>query len=346
MTGAPFEADKWITPFDHVLVVLDSTGLIRHVWGASDAVLAVSAAQLEGMTWHDFVEEYAAETTHRGLHYAWLALTRQHVSPDHWPAYLPFAPSIGACLKLVRDSPEDTVAVHLAPSNLPRLERLLGQQLLDVLLRLERLSQHVFRGTDGPLTDLQVRTIGGLSHGADWAQQLLENVRAELLLPAVEAPLPQSIGEMFGFSERDFAAHRLTTHRLHIVTELPAMTVYCQPSLRGVVRRIVQHLITQVEAQSTILLAFGDSDNPAVVRVEVHFCSEDADLQITTRVQPLATSDMKYEQPLPAVQSFVTVLQAYLRSVNGRAWAESSSKPGMTGRIVLDLPRWIDAPGA
>jgi hypothetical protein len=336
--------DTWIHPFGNLLFLgLDRAGTIRRVAGACEPLLGSPAADLQGMAWGDFIRRCAAESARTGLHYAWLAITQSCVAAAHRPASLPVKPRITACLRPVEQDPEITFALQIASGPDHDLDVLLGRNTLETAQRLTALSQHVFRGADGPLTDLQVQDIGSILNSADYIELLLEVMHAAIVRPLVSAPQPYSIRTLFTFSENEFSDRRALTHLLRIRAELPDVLVYCQDDLRDLVQRILHQLIANISAESAIILTTCPGDNDHTISFEIKFHSAESELRIERFTHPVELLDPSQFDRTHIIERLVTTAQAYLRPVNGRVWAEPVFEAGVTARIVLVLPRWKGA---
>jgi hypothetical protein len=337
------EQGAWLHPFIDVFLGLDNAGVIRRIIGPCESLLGFPAAAIQGTTWEDFIRRYAAVSSQTGLRYAWLAVTQHCVAPDHWPASLPFKPGIMARLRPVNQDPAVSFALHLAPSPDHNLDVLLGENTLETVQRLTALSQHVFRGADGPLTDPQVKDIGSILDSAEFIQQLLEDMHAEIVRPLVSAPQPHSISELFTFSESEFSDRRAQTHLLSIHADLPDVLVYCQEDLRDLVQRILHQLIANITVESAITLTTRPGDNDQTLWFEIHFHSLESELRVERPIHPLEFLDPTQFDRTHMIERLVTTAQAYLRPVKGQVWAEPVAEPDATARIVLVLPCWKGA---
>ena len=170
---------------------------------------------------------------------------------------------------------------------------------------------------------------------AEHTKQLLEDLRAAVLLPAVSAPMPHALNSLFAFSARDFTHRRITTQQLTIGLNLSAEAVYCHETIRDVVRRILDTLLAGITASTAITV--NNVVEEDTVRVEIEYSSQEADLQVKQRIEPLTLLDPMRLESIGMVQRLVTTAQACLQPVNGQAWAEPHEK---AARIVLVLPRW------
>lgn len=340
MIEQPPEASAWLGPFDDIFLGLDHTAVIRRVTGMSPALLNIRPDELAGTSWEDFVQQHAAEPARAALLLIWPAVVEKHVDAAYWPPCWPFRP--GAVVKVapVLSDPAVRLAVHLAPSSLAALHHLIGDHALDVMARLTRLVRHVYGGVDGPLTDLQVRHLGGMLGSAESALQMLEDLHALMLLPTVIGPLPRTLSDLLQFDPRDFVDRRLITHRLQIVYDLPLdEQVYCYGNLRQAVFHTLTALIAGVTAESVIRLAAVSQPTMPVIQVTIDFASHDPELAVAARVDPVGLEKQKQQAPLRTLVRLLSSLQACVMPVGGQVWAESGSESGQA-RIVLMLPRW------
>lgn len=330
-------------PFGHVFLGLDSAGVIQRVLGPCESLLGAPASAIQQTAWEDFIKQHADQSAQTGLHYVWLAVTQHAVAPDHWPDALPFKSGISASLRPVEQDSSVSFAVHLAANMEHKLNMLLSENTLETARRLTALSQNVFRGAEGPLTDPQVKDISSMLNKAEYIHQIIEAAHAEIMRSLVAAPLPHALNKLFTFSESDFNDRRLITHRLQIHSDLPDALVYCQHDLCGLVQRIVHQLLLSITVESAITLTSHPGDNDYTIGVGVLFHSTEAEFRVVHKILPLELSDPTRFDHARLIERLVTTAQAYCRPVKGQAWAEPVSESGATARIVLMLPRWMGA---
>jgi hypothetical protein len=332
-------SDTWLKPFDEVFLGLDGEGLIQRVTGSTESILSGTAAPITGLVWPDFISRYAAESVRTGLRQAWIALAQQAISAAHFPAYLPFKPGIVVRLRPLTGDPELKFAAHLSANAVCRLDTLAEQVMLEAIERITRLSKHVFSGVDGPLTDKQVQEMRGVVEYADTLRQLLHDLRAEVLSPAVTVPQPLSVTALFNFSEHDFTQRRVTTHQLAVRCRWTDANVYCYPTLRTAVYQLIDRLLFSIAPRSAIELSDQVFSQDRTVRVAIHYVSPDAALHPDQRLDPLELADVQRLEPLKPIQGLITMLAAGLKPVNGQAWAEPAAAEN-SARVVLVLPHW------
>jgi hypothetical protein len=340
MTGALAETGLWLRPFGEMFLGLDASAVIQRVIGVNPGIVNRPVEDLRGLSWQEFITRFAGESARDGLRYIWLAVARRGIAPDYRPLYVPFKSGVIARLRAVDSDPAIPFGVHLSSSSECHLDTLIGTHALEAVDRMVRLGQHVFRGTDGPLTDLQVREIGGIVNNAEYARQLLEDLRAEVFTPANVAPRPYRLTDLFSFSEHDFTNHRIVTHQLAVVCHLSSEVVYCHPTIHDVTWRILGALVAGIAVQSTITLSDQVRERDQAIQVQIEYHSEEPALEVDCRLDPLSLHDPARFAPIKPVQRLVTAAQSCLRPVNGRAWAEPVS--GGTAKIKLLLPRWLD----
>jgi hypothetical protein len=340
MVAASPETGLWLRPFGDLFLGLDTSAVIQRVVGANRGVANWPSDSIRGLSWQEFITRFADESARDGLRYVWLAVARHAVAPGCWPPYVPFKTGVIARLRAIDDVPDIPFAVHLSSSSECHLDTLIGTCALEAVDRMVRLGQHVFRGTDGPLTDPQVREIGSMVSTAEHARQLLEDLRAEAFIPANVAPRPYPLTDLFTFSERDFTNRRIETHQLGVTCRLSSEVVYCHPTIHDVTWHILDTLIAGIAAQSTVTLSDRVNEVDRMVQLMVDYHSEEPALGVECRLDPLVLIDPARFAPAKLVQRLVTAAQFCLNPVHGRAWAEPVS--GSSVRINLLLPRWSE----
>ncbi len=343
MSGSETDTGAWLRPLGDIFLGLNTSAVIRRVFGAVEIAPDLSIAQLPGLSWREFVALYADESARDGLNYAWAAIAKGHVAQSFWPLYLPFKPGVIARMRPVSDDPIVSFAIHLSPVMEYNLTGLIGEPVLRALDIMGRVGNRIFSGIDGPLTDRQIRNMGQLVDHTDHIRQLLLDLRAEVLLPATTAPLPHSVSELFGCSKNDFSQRRITTHQLSIDCRVSDMVVYCQRAVRDSVFQIVDTLLTGILAQSTITLTDESDQDTQTVRLKIQYHTEEASLLVTERVNPITVADMERLGGMRTIQRLVTTAQALLHPVNGQAWAEPIPQETGEAQVVLVLPRWQGA---
>ncbi len=334
------EAGTWLKPVGEVFLGLNTSAVIRRVVGVIEIVPGLAALQLQGLTWQQFVKHYADETAQAGLNAAWIALAERRVAPAYWPPYLPFKTGVIVRLRPIEDDPIISFVAHLSTAGeYDLLNTLIGTHLLDVMDRTVRIGQHLYKGVDGPLTDLQVKSIGGIITSAEHTAQLLEDLRAAVLLPAKASPQPHTLSSLLTFSARDFVHHRITTHQLTIRAELSTDAVYCHGTIRDVVRHTLDILLAAIAPQTAIVISSAARED--TIQIQIDYSTLEPTLQVAQRIEPLALTDPARLDTMSTIQRLVTAAQACLKPVNGRAWAEPHQD---CARIVLVLPCWKGPP--
>jgi hypothetical protein len=330
----------WLKPLGDVFLGLNTSAVIRRVFGFIEIAPTLNAAQLPGLPWHDFVAHYADPSAQDGLLYAWQAMAKEHVARAYWPLYLPFKQGVIARMRPVVDDPVIAFAIHLSPVTEYNLVDLISEPVLGVMDRMIATSQQIFSGVGGPLTDRQVKDIGLIVNHAEHTRQLLRDLRAEVLLPATTPPMPYAVAELFAFAAGDFAHRRITTQRLSIQSHLSTEMVYCQPVVREVAHYMIDTLLACIVSESTVTLSDTVDEDAQAVQIGIQYQSREPALQVKTRLDPLELSDPVRLSRMRSIQQLVTAAQSRLKPVNGRAWAEPIADVEHTARIVLVLPRW------
>jgi hypothetical protein len=333
------EAGSWLKPVGEFFLGLNASAVIRRVVGSIEIVPGLMALQFQGLTWQQFVRHYADETAQPGLNVAWIAMAEQRVAPAHWPPYLPFKTGVIARLRPIEDDPIISFVAHLSTAGeYDLLNTLIGTHLLNVMDHTVRVGQYLFRGGDGPLTDRQIKSLGGIISSAEHTTQLLEDLRAAVLLPAMAAPQPHALGSLFAFSAQDFSHHRITAQRLAIHSDLSTDAVYCHDTIRDIVRRALDMMLAAIEPQTAVVMSSITHED--TLQVQIEYVSLESALHVAGRIEPLALSDPARLDSASTIQRLVTAAQACLTPVNGRAWAEPHHHSAW---VVLVLPRWKGA---
>ena len=340
MIGNSPDTGTWLQPLGDVFLGLNTSAVIRRVFGAIEIMPNLNVAQLQGASWRDFVAYYADPIAQDGLNYAWQAMANDHVARAYWPLYLPFKPGVIARMRPATGDPNISFVVHLSPMTEYNLADLISDPMLTVMDRLIDTSQRIFSGVGGPLTDRQVKDIRHIVNHAEHIQQLLRDVQAEVLLPATTPPLPYTVADLFTFATEDFRVRRITTHRLSIQSDLSAETVYCQPVVRDMARHIIDTLLVGITAESAITITDTVDDNAQAIQIAIRYQSQETSLQVKTRVDSLDLTDAERLGQMRSIQRLVTAAQSRLNPVNGRAWAEPIVDVENAAKIILVLPRW------
>jgi hypothetical protein len=310
-------------PFNNSILEFDSAGVIRRL--ACSALPDISV----GMTWDDLLARVADGLTRAGLDALWQAVVQGRVAPDYWPDAVPFYDGVVAHLRPVEAG---YILQLVQVGKLFALQMLLEQAALPSDSQVIRLGQHVFSGIDGPLTDSQVHGIDEILQYAEYLRLLLE--QAVYQLPAIaRSPIPLRLNELLTFKERDFAERRLATHLIKLHYQWSGAMVYCLPDLRRVILRALRTLLTDVTAESSVVLS--DHVQEDTVRVEIVYHSPEPDFRVLTRLNPVVEV-----APKLAIERVIASIQACINPVQGQVWAEPLNKPDATARVILILPRW------
>lgn len=332
------EAGTWIKSLGDVFLGLNTSAIIRRVIGVIEILPDLQIKQIQGLSWQEFIRQYADESAQEGLRHAWLAMSERRVAPAYWPSYLPFKSDIIARLRPVDDDPIVAFAVHLSRYSQYDLNTTISNQLLETADRLTRLIRRLYSGVNGPLTDLQIKDVSRILNHAECAHQLLEDLRASMLAPATVAPHPLPLERLLTFSESDFASRRFQTHRLSLNYRCTPLTVYCQPTIREMVKRLLHTLIAGITAQSAITVATAANTDEHVAQIEITYHSPVPDLVVKEAIDPTPLNAPERLQPKRTIEQLVNTAHAHLTPVNGRARAEP--RPGDAACIVLILPIW------
>ena len=62
MSVNPPEAGTWLKPVGDVFLGLDASAVIQRVVGGIEITPNLSAQQIQGLTWHQFVQHYADQS--------------------------------------------------------------------------------------------------------------------------------------------------------------------------------------------------------------------------------------------------------------------------------------------
>ena len=333
------EIGSWLKPLGDTFLGLDSNAAIRHVIGVIEIAPDVTITHLQGLKWLEFVEKYAEASAQEGLRYGWQAIAEQQLAPIYWPLYFPFKPGVIARIRPVTDDPDVAYVVHLSTdARYAHLNTLLGQNLATALARTVKLGNHVYRGVPGPLTDLQVQTLSEIVRHAGLTEQLFEDLRAQILLPATQAPIPQPLRELLHFCHQDFASRRAKTHQIRIECSFSDAAVYCSPGLREVVKRILISLIDSVVENSTITMTDELTAEDQAVRLMIRYRTQEPNMRVTQTIDPLALDDARRFEKPRLIERLVSATHARLLPVSGAAWAEPLKAGGV--QIVMVIPRW------
>jgi hypothetical protein len=333
----------WLSVFDDIFLGIDDEAIIRQVIGRIDRLGEHSPDAIKGQSWYDFVLRHADETAHWGLRSAWLAIAERQVAPTFWPVILPFRSGMTARLSPIEtDSDSDiSFAVQLCANNVyQRLAVLSSAPAVDLLARQVQISTQVFRGITGPLTDSQIKDIRRIVINTKNLKQLVDDIQAEIINPAVMAPVPQRLRDTLQLCEEDFQNRRIATHQLRIRCSLSTEIVYCLPVLLTVIHRIATQLFASITSESTIVLSDTvDSENQAI-RLSIAYHTQNPALKADRRIDPVDLADPRRLADPHLVERLVTTARACLAPVNGHAWAEPWAVSGANSRFVLVLPLW------
>lgn len=337
----PPQTGRWIAPFGDVFIGLNNAAVIRRVIGAVEIPSTLEALQIHGLTWSEFVKHFAAADAQVGLQHLWLAVAEQHVVPAHWPAVVPFKPGVVVRLRAVDGDPIINYACHLAPAEEHNLDVLIGAQTLNVTQHLIQLSQNVFRGVHGPLTDSQVKAVRGIVTIAETVNHLLHDLRTEVIAPANTAPLPYPLKELFTFSTRNFPTiRRITTHELSLTSTLTdEVKVYGYRTVRDITRRMLETLLGGIVPRSAITIT-NTIQTEGTVQVTITYQAQEPALRAAQRIVPVPLFAVERFQAASPLQGLITTMQSFVAPTNGQVWAEPVPDKPNTMQVCICLPHW------
>ncbi len=341
MSENTFDPGTLLATFGETLVGLDASGTIRAVTGATEDSTGLQSDELIGLSWENFLARTTNEPYRQGLDCAWQAIAHGRVAATHWPPYVPLSPYVVARLRPVETGGDIVMGIHLFRGVESRLVGLLGQPVSDALHKLTRLTQEVYRGSAGPLTDLQVQEVGALANHAEHVTQFIYDMHAQIAAPAATAPLPHQLSDLLTFTERDFVNHRIATHQLKVHCDWSPSVVYCHANLREAVHRILEMLFAGIEGQSAIVLTDHPNDSGATVRVTIDYRSQEPSLRVTEQILPLRLENPERFKPFRhPIVDLITTVQASLAPVNGAISVQPALENHAFAQFVLELPRW------
>ena len=341
MSENTFDPGTLLTAFGETLLGLDAGGTIRVAAGAIENSTGLKPDALIGLTWNELIARITNVPHRQGLDYARQAIAHGYVAATHWPPYVPFSSFVVARLRPVETDGDVALGVHLIHGVESRLVGLLGQPVSNALHRLISLTQDIYRGTAGPLTDLQVHEVGSLASHAEHITQFIYDMHAQIAAPAAAAPLPHRLSDLLTFSERDFTNRRIVTHQLKVSCDWSPGVVYCHAAIRQAVHRILEMLFAGIEGQSTIVLTDHPTDSGSTVRVTIAYRSQEPTLRVTEQILPLLLENPeRFELSQRPIVDLITSVQASLAPVNGAISVEPSLENHAFAQFVLELPRW------
>ncbi len=341
MTTPSADNGQWIQPLSGTYIGLDRAGVLRQVLGVRALEPSHPAVALHDMTWAHFIESYADPAAYHGLHWGWQAIIEGCVARPYWPAMLPFAQGWVASIRPVENDPRITAVVHVRRDRAAQISATLEAIAQHTLDRAAQVGQQLLAGTAGPMTDMQVNHARGIAQSIIHTRLLLEQLDAEIFSLAGSAPAPYSISSLFAFQKHDFVDRRIVTHRLGLEHHWSSEQVYCQPGLRAVVQQALHTLFQRINEETSIRLEDHLADAGQACQVQIQYRSRDPELRVSERVLPLTLSDAQEMGTTRHINRLVTTIDAPLRAINGRAWAEPAPSQLDAASIVMLLPRWI-----
>lgn len=341
----PDPTASWLTPFENTFLRLSKNAVIRQVIGPIDAPNHKRGQPLVGLSWQDFVADFAANDAKAGLLALWEAAAEGKVAPEHCPATVPFKAGVTAQLRTLRHEPEIGYAVRLASSLQCSLDTVIGAHTLNASNNLLQLSQSISRGVYGPLTDAQVKSVRSIVTLAETLDQFFNDLRVEITAPSTQAPMPYALDEILTFEIQEFSTvRRISTHKLGLTADLPGeKRVYCYSDVRAVFKRILKTLLENLSARTQISVSTAATDNKDIVRATISYHTTKPELLTTETLHPIPLIAAERFQTTSSLQQLLTRAQSYLSPVNGQVWAEPvTDDSDYTMCINIELPRWRD----
>ncbi|MCC7450303.1 MAG: hypothetical protein IT324_22990 [Anaerolineae bacterium] len=328
----PLPGDAVLSAFGEVVLLLDAARCIRYVAGAAESFLHIPVNELAGLHWSALLA-HADSQARNGLYWAVESLLEGYVLPRFLPARLPFTRECSAQIAKLTGG---NVAVRFQPNPFPALDALFGTSLRLSLTSITGFADVLLKGIGGPLTDIQIDDLNVIARSGQFALRLIEDLRAQMITPALSAPIPVHARVLLELGPDDVSYKRLTSQNLTLYYDLPDRLVYSNGAIRAALIWLVQTLM-QTTQQCTLMIAGSAADD--VLEVAVTYQPASMDMTAIRRVDPIDLFDRQAIKQAAHLLTVVASLHAALTPYGCTAWAFPADS-GESCTIVMTVPIW------
>jgi len=327
----PLPGDAVLSAFGEGVLLLDAARCIRHVAGAAESMLHIPVNELSGLHWSALLV-HADPQARNGLYWAVEALLEGYIAPRFLPARLPFTRECSVQIARLGDG---NVAVRFQSNPFPALDALFGTSLRLSLTSITGFADVLLKGIGGPLTDIQIDDLKVIFRDGQFALRLIEDLRAQMIAPALTAPVPIAIRTLLELGPDDVSYKRLASQNLNIRYDLPDdLTVYSNGAIRTALIWLVQTLM-QTTQRSTIMIAGSKAGD--VLEVAITYQPASMDMTAIRRVDPIDLFDRQAIKQAAHLLTVVASLHAALTPYSCTAWAFPADESCI---IVMTVPIW------
>ncbi len=333
--GVPITSDEVLSFFGEVILWLDASRRISHISGATDAVLGLSADELDGLTWIDFLEQHANAEARGGLYWAVEAAFNEYVPRRFLPSEMAFRAGWTAGMAI---PDTDQVIIRLQPTSVDKLDVLVSKDLRLALSSAVGFTDVILKGIDGPLTDIQVEDLNVVANDSQFAQRLVEDLRAQILVPHLLALVPVSVRRLLQLDADDLPQRRLNSQQLTLAYDLPGkVAAYSNGAIRAALIDLIKALTQSVVKQSQITIQARVSGE--FVNVYVTYLPLENSMRANRPMEPVELLYRRAVKRHERLLSTVSSLHSRLCAYGCTAQAFPADDPQFT-TIMMNVPVW------
>ncbi len=326
--------DVVLLAFGEVALRLDSSRCIRYIAGAVESVLHTSGSALSGLRWSALLT-HAMPQARDGLYWAVEAVLEGYVPLRFLPARLPFTHQYTAQLARLANG---DLAIRFQYGAFPEFDALFGTSLRLSLTSITGFADVLLKGIGGPLTDIQIDDLNVIFRDGQFALRLIEDLRAQMILPALSAPVPIDARTLLELGPDDVSHKRLANQNLALHYDIPAeVTVYSNGAIHAALVWLVQALIQTASRQSAILITARKAVE--VLEIAVTYHPADMAMKALRRTEPIDLFDRQAIKQASQLLTVVSSLHAWLTSYGCTAWA-SPAPDNKLSVITMTVPLW------
>jgi hypothetical protein len=334
-SSVPITTEEVLSYLGEVILWLDKSRQISHIAGATDAVLGMSPDKIAGISWIDFLEHYATPEARSGLYWAVEAAFEEYVPSRFLPTHMPFRKGRVALL-VVPDNHQ--VIMRIQPTSMDKLDNLLSRDLRLSMSSAVGFTNVILKGIDGPLTDIQIEDLTVVAQDSQFAQRLLEDLRAQYAAPRLTAPQPILVTHLLALDADDLPQRRLNSQQLSLSYHLPAdVAVYSNGAIRAALSDVVRTLTQCVVKQSEIVIQGKNTGD--LFEVYVTYLPIENSMRSNRAIEPV---DLFYRKSIKRNDRLLTTissLHARLTAYGCTARAFPADDPQYT-TIMMNVPMW------
>lgn len=329
MTVPPIDL---LSAFGESILLLDRSRCIVNATGDTNSLFGCASADLIGTQWSRLIE---ASDCCDSLYWAVEGVFEEWIAPQFIPSQLPFKNGIMVQPQVLKGA---YLALRIKPDLTPAVDALVGGDLRPALTSILGFSNVILMGISGPLTDIQLEDMSVIQRDAQFAFNLVEDMRNQWVVPSLNGPLPALAKNLLQLTTDDLPQRRFVSQGIAIQFSLPPnVVVYSNGAIRTAVIDLLKSLPQYAKKQSAIrveAVPVGD-----VLEVRVTYRAADHGMMTAQRIDPVGFPERRTIKNQARLKTIVASLHARLSPYGCTAWALPMESLSLA-TIVMTVPLW------